>query len=129
MSIQMDNDQNIPIDKDACFEYYEELASQEELYLEETEEEVVAILTAYVSSTPQNDRSTMIDICLERESDLEIVVPMISPKNSPRIAENTNEQLVEASEELITGDADDPPLSEEAVVEMLNDSRRLKSVS
>ena len=29
----MDNDQNIPMDTDA---YYEELASQEELYLEET---------------------------------------------------------------------------------------------
>ena len=46
MSINVNNDRNIPIDSDAC---YEELASQEELYLEETEEEVVAILTSYVS--------------------------------------------------------------------------------
>jgi hypothetical protein len=97
MSIKMDDDQNIPIDTDACFEYYEALASQEELYLEETEEEVVAILTAYVSSAPQNDRSTMIDICLERESELEIERPMTDPNNSPRMAENTNERLVEAS--------------------------------
>jgi hypothetical protein len=43
----MDNDKNIPMDTDA---YDEELASQEELYLEETEEEVRAILTSYVSS-------------------------------------------------------------------------------
>ena len=94
----MDNDQNIPMDTDA---YYEELAGQEELYLEETEEEVVAILTSYVSLASQNYRSTGIENCGLRESD---------------------EQLVDASEELITGDADDPPLSEEAVQGILNDS-------
>ena len=46
MSININNEKNIPIDPDAC---YEELASQEELYIEEIEEEVVAILTSYVS--------------------------------------------------------------------------------
>jgi hypothetical protein len=35
---------------------------------------------------------------------------------------NADEQLVEAIEELITGDSDDPPLSEDSVQEMLNDS-------
>ena len=69
MSININNDKNIPIDTDAC---YEELASQEELYLEETEEEVVAILTSYASPASQSDRSTIIDVCAERESDLEI---------------------------------------------------------
>ena len=52
MSINVNNDKNIPIDPDAC---YEELASQEELYLEETEEEVVAILTSFVSPASQSD--------------------------------------------------------------------------
>ena len=47
---------------------------------------------------------------------------MTDPKNNPRIAESLDEQLVHASEELITGDADDPPLSEETVQQMLNDS-------
>ena len=46
MSINANNNKNIPVDTDAC---YEEVASQEELYLEETEEEVVAILNSYVS--------------------------------------------------------------------------------
>jgi hypothetical protein len=69
MSINMSNDKNIPTDREAC---YEEVASQEELYLEETEEEVVAILNSYVSPASQSDRSTIIDICAERESDLEI---------------------------------------------------------
>jgi hypothetical protein len=43
----------------------------------------------------------------------------------------SDEQLVEASEELITGDADDAPLSEEAVHEMLNDltCQRLRSTN
>ncbi|SRR6266478_1455592 len=119
MSMNINNDKNIPIDTDAC---YEELASQEELYLEETEEEVVAILTSYVSPASQSDRSTVTENCGLREPDLEVRGSMTDPKNNPRIAESRDEQLVDASEELITGDADDPPLSEETVQEMLNDS-------
>jgi hypothetical protein len=118
MLINMNNDKNIPTDTEAC---YEERASQEELYLEETEEEVVAILTSYVSPASQSDRSTIIDICAERESDLEIGGVMTDLTN-PRMVGNPDEQLVEAVEELITGDSDDPPLSEDSVQEMLNDS-------
>jgi len=119
MSININNENNIPTETDLC---YEELASQEELYLEETEAEVVAILTSYVSSASQDDHSTLIDICGERESDLEIEGAMTDLTNNPRIAENPDEQLFDAVEELITGDSDDPPLSEEAVQEMLHDS-------
>ena len=104
MSINVNNDKNIPIDPDAC---YEELASQEELYLEETEEEVVAILTSYVSPASKSDRSTIIDICAVRESDLEIEGVM-TDLTSPRMVGNPDEQLVEAAEELIAGDSDDP---------------------
>ena len=53
---------------------------------------------------------------------------MTDPNNEPRIAANVDEQLNHAAEELITGDSDDPPLSEEAVVEMLSvtlNARRL----
>jgi len=39
--------------------------------------------------------------------------------NDPRKAESLEEQVDHAAEELITGDSDDPPLTEEAVVEML----------
>ena len=111
MSINVNNDKNIPIDPDAC---YEELASQEELYLEETEEEVVAILTSYVSPASKSDRSTIIDICAERESDLEIE-RVTTDLTSPPMAGNPDEQLVEAAEELITGDSDDPPLNEDSI--------------
>jgi hypothetical protein len=121
MSINMNNDKNIPIDTDAYYEYYEELASQEELYLEETEEEVSAILTSYVSSASRSVRSIVTE-CGFRESNLEVRESLTDPKNNPRITESRDEQLIDASEELITGDADDPPLSEEAVQEMLNDS-------
>ena len=44
---------------------------------------------------------------------------MSEANNDPRIAESLDEQLNHAAEELITGDSDDPPLSEEAAVEML----------
>jgi hypothetical protein len=111
MSINVNNDKNIPIDPDAC---YEELASQEELYLEATEEEVVAILTSYVSPASQSDRSTIIDICAERESDLEIE-RATTDLTSPPMVGNPDEQLIEAAEELITGDSDDPPLNEDSI--------------
>ena len=44
---------------------------------------------------------------------------MTNEKSDPRIAESLDEQLEHAAEELITGDSDDPPLSEDAVVEMV----------
>ncbi len=53
---------------------------------------------------------------------------MTDANNNPRIAESLDEELGPAAEELITGDSDDPPLSEEAVVEMLrmtSNARRL----
>jgi len=37
----------------------------------------------------------------------------------PRNAESLEEKLNHAAEELITGDSDDPPLSEKTIVEML----------
>jgi len=118
MSINANNNKNLPADTDAC---YEEVASQEELYLEETEEEVVAILTSYVSPASQSDCSTLVDICAERKSDLEIERVTTDLTSSPMVG-NPDEQLVEAAEELITGDSDDPPLSEGSIQEMLNDS-------
>ena len=116
MSININNDKNIPIDTQAC---YEELASQEELYLEETEDEVVATLTSYVSPTSKSDRS-IVDVRAKRESGLEIEVAM-TDVTTPRMVTNADGQLVKAIEELITGDSDDPPLSEDSIQEMLTD--------
>jgi len=83
MFINESNAENIPTDTEA---YYEAVASQEEIYLEETEEELRVIL----------------------EFD-----------DLPPRSERPNQQREPAAEELITGDSDDPPLSEEAVEEML----------
>ena len=77
------DDVNLPNDFDAC---YEEIASQEEIYLEENEEEIRVILTAEVPSAPRHSLS---------------------------------EQRTCAMEDLITGDPDDPPLSEEVIDDML----------
>src|SRR5690349_18072389 len=89
-----DNDK-IPTDTDAC---YEILASQEEIALEEAEEEVYEVLESDAASPLQSN-----DAC---------------------VTESLDEQLKDAAEDLITGDADDPPLSEEAVGEMLSRTRR-----
>ena len=51
MSINMSKDQNIPTDTES---YYEMVASQEEIYLEETEEELRAILH---DTTPSQDKN------------------------------------------------------------------------
>jgi hypothetical protein len=119
LSINANNNKNVSVDTDAR---YEEVASQEELYLEKTEEEVVAILNfSYVSPASQSDCSTLVDICAERKSDLEIE-RVTTDLTSPPMVGNPDEQLVEAAEELITGDSDDPPLSEGSIQEMLNDS-------
>jgi len=45
---------------------------------------------------------------------------MTDANEDPRITESVDEQLKHAAEELITGDADDPPLSNETVLEMLS---------
>jgi hypothetical protein len=102
MSINMNDHQNIPSDPEAC---YEALASQEEIYLEEVEE-VRAILI--FDDPPPSRRETK--------------GSMTDPKNSPPLARSLDEQLNQAAEDLITGGPDDPPLSDEAVMEMLTDS-------
>lgn len=47
---------------------------------------------------------------------------MTNVNDDPRIGASFDEQLSHAAEELITGDSDDPPLSQEEVAEMLGTS-------
>jgi tRNA A22 N-methylase len=88
MPISQNASENISNETEAC---YEIVASQEEVYLEESEEELRAIL---IFATP----------CVTKSAD---------------------ETLAQATEELITGDADDPPLSDEAVEEMVRVNEKL----
>jgi hypothetical protein len=92
---------------EAC---YEELASQEEIYLEEREERARAVLIAEsLSSSGLSSESAPLEA---RDS-----VP--GANNNPASSRNVKEQLDQAAEELITGDSDDPPLCEETVTKML----------
>ena len=84
MFIYERKDEDISADTEA---YYEVVASQEEIYLEETEEELRMILESDDPLQPQSERP--------------------------------DQQREDAAEELITGDSDDPPLSEETVEEIL----------
>lgn len=110
MSIYKTNDENVTTHTEA---YYEELASQEQVYLEEREEAARAIL---ISEDPSPSRSNSLSI--DRES-LEVKSSVTDAKSNPLVANGVHEQVDHAAEELITGDSDDPPLSEEAVAEML----------
>ena len=51
---------------------------------------------------------------------------MANANDDPLIAASLEEKLDHAAEELITGDSDDPPLSEEAVVEMIRMTHQTK---
>jgi len=84
-------------DEDDADVYYETVASEEEIYLEETEEEVFEVLIT------------------EDES-----VLRKNPLNRTCVGETLSEQRIHAAEELITGDSDDPPLSEEDVSKLLS---------
>jgi hypothetical protein len=99
MSINIGDDKKLPTDTEA---YYETVASQEEIYLEEAEEEVRAILTSdYPSSLTKQ------------------TVSITEEDSYSRLTERVDEQLDQAAQELIAGDSDDPPLSDDAVAEML----------
>lgn len=84
-------------DEDDADVYYESVASEEEIYLEETEEEVFEVLITEDESTLRKN-----------------------PLNRTCVGETLNEQRIHAAEELITGDSDDPPLSEEDVSKLLS---------
>lgn len=87
----------VPADTDA---YYEAVASQEEIYLEEVEETLRAIL---ISEDPLASTQEVIigsDCCV--------------------VADRLDVELDHTAEELVAGDADGPLLSEEAVAETLS---------
>jgi hypothetical protein len=104
MPVDESSEENIPNDSDA---YYEAVASQEEIYLEEVEEELRAILIFGDQTPPRGNAKRL-------RSDA---------NNDPCVVESPQEQLTDAAEELIAGDSDDPPLSEEGVAEMLRMAR------
>ena len=86
----------------------EAVASQEEKYLETTEDKLRAILISEDPSAYDQQETVCVDCCFA--------------------ADSLDEELDQAAEELITGDSDDPPLSEEDVEEtlrMTSNARRL----
>ena len=64
MPINKSHDENIPSQTEA---YYEKLASQEEKYLEETEEELRAIVTFDDQSPLRNGSTVLTENCGDRE--------------------------------------------------------------
>lgn len=88
--------EELPIDTD---NHYETIAGQEELHLEKTEEKLREKPISESPSAYAQHQTICVDCCFVSGS-------------------STNE-LDHAAEDLITGDSDDPPLSEETVGEMI----------
>lgn len=114
MSIYLNNNEGRLTDSEAC---YEAVASQEETYLEETEEDLRAILI-FDDPSPQNNNWMLVESSTELSLRWEGKSTM--NEDDSAVAGELDEQLGRAAEELITGDSDDPPLNDEAVVEMIN---------
>jgi len=89
MSIEKRNSETIPAHTD---DYYEAIASQEEVFLEEG---------------------------VEKLRERELLVTEETANNLRQAEAFAEKEVGHAAEELITGDADDPPLSDERTVEML----------
>jgi hypothetical protein len=82
MSTDMNNDKNLPPDTEA---YYETIASQEEIYLEETGEELRAVLTSEDDpSPPQKNSMILAPNLIEREPDCDAGRTMTDANSNPR---------------------------------------------
>jgi len=110
MSIAKSGDENVQNHAEVD---YEELACQEEIYLEEREERAREVLISEAASPSAVSSDS---------GPLEVRRTVTGPSNTPAVADGVDEQLDHSAEELITGDSDDPPLSDEAVVKMLRAS-------
>jgi hypothetical protein len=96
---------------------YEAIASQEEVYLEETEEELRMVLIAEDSN--QSRASSSISINLYGEERINCMLMETKDNDRSLVVEVLNEQLNHSVEELIAGDSDDAPLSDELLEQML----------
>lgn len=97
-------EEKIPADIEDC---EEKLASQEEIYMEETEEELRAIL---ISDDSKAKYWRSVRETAELGWDLEISVT--GAKSDSRIAPNLDGQPHHAAEDLAAGDSDVAPFSE-----------------
>lgn len=98
---------------------FERLASQEETYLEETEEELRTTLIASSSETASPCAWIAVEAQIERAVWRSEQIHLASQHGSARPHATPEEERIEAAKDLFTGDPDDAPLSEEAIGDLL----------
>jgi hypothetical protein len=81
MCAQDSNDKNIPFQTDA---YYEERALQEEIYLEETEEELRMVLESDDLPSQQSESLDKNESTLQKNLSLEVPMSLHSAKRQSR---------------------------------------------
>lgn len=108
------DEQRFSSEKEQC---YEAIASQEEVYLEETEDELRMILIA--EDLNQSRTSSSMSINLYGKERINCMLMETDDNDRSLVVEVLNEQLNHCVEELIAGDSDDAPLSDEQLEQML----------
>lgn len=97
----------------------EKIASQEEVYLEETEEE---LRTSLISSASNSvERSYWIAVETHTDREISLIYGRPSPHQGSVLDEQAilEQQRARAAADLLTGDSDDAPISEDTLSEML----------
>lgn len=100
---------------------FERLAGEEETYLEETEEELRTMLIASSSEAANPCAWIAVETHVERAVWRSEQIRLASQHGSALPQATPEEERIEAAEDLFTGDPDDAPLSEEAIVDMLQE--------
>ena len=100
--------------------FYEKIASQEEVYLESTEEEIRTTLISTASDSNTGSCWIAVETQTERETGSSGRRRLASPRSTLAPQDTLEQERTQAADDLLTGDSDDAPLSEETVEQMLD---------
>lgn len=118
MTLYKSNEQILASTAEANFE---RLASQEETYLEETEEELRTTLIASSSEAASLGAWIAVETQIERAFWRSEQVRLASKHGSADPQATPEEERTHAAQDLLAGDLDDAPLSQEAIENMLQE--------
>ena len=118
MTLYKSNEQNLTLDTESL---YEKVASQEEVYLESTEEELRTTLISSASDSNTGSCWIAVETQTERETGWSERRRLASPRSTLAPQDTREQERTQAADDLLTGDSDDAPLSEQTVEQMLQE--------
>lgn len=118
MTLYKGNEQILPLDTE---DSYENVAGEEEIYLEETEEELRTTLISSASNSTTTSYWIAVETHTEREGGQRERRHLASPRSAFAPQSTLQQERTQAVQDLLTGDSDDAPLSEGTLEDMLED--------